>query len=167
MAAFNPESAGGFGVAGVDDNVVDLGPQLYERNLAASGKLLATLESALGEEQDRRVRQDLGILIKSVRDNIETAKLEREHMLPYLNLSQTVFGGVRALIDPQIARERYPAAIERIRKYAGLATGTVPVGELARDRSAERFSRRRTRRPLSRAGGTGPRAFRNPDRGDR
>ncbi len=139
MAAFNPESAGGFGVAGVDGNVVDLGPQLYERNLAASGKLLATLESALGEEQDRRVRQDLGILIKSVRDNIETAKLEREHMLPYLNLSQTVFGGVRALIDPQIARERYPAAIERMHKYAGLATGTVPVAELARDRSAERF----------------------------
>ena len=139
MAAFSPESAGGFGVAGVDENVVDLGPQLYERNLVASEALLAKLETALDKEQDRRVRQDLGILVKAVRDNIETAKLEREHMLPYLNLSQTVFGGVRALIDPQISRERYPAAIERIRKYAGLATATVPVAELARDRSAERF----------------------------
>jgi uncharacterized protein (DUF885 family) len=139
MAAFNPESAGGFGVEGVDEDIVDLGPRLYERSLAASEDVLGKLEAARDREQDRRVRQDLEILIRAVSDEMETAKLERTHMLPYLNLSQTVFGGVRALIDPQIARERYPAAIERMNKYAGLAAGTVPVTTLARDRSAERF----------------------------
>ncbi|HEX5788906.1 MAG TPA: DUF885 domain-containing protein, partial [Woeseiaceae bacterium] len=129
----------GIGVDGVDEAVVDLGPKLYERSLAASGELLEALEAGLAREQDAKVRQDLGILIKAVRDGMETARLQQENMLPYFNVSQTVFGGIRALIDPQVARERYPAAIARITKYAGLAEGHTPVTELARARSEERF----------------------------
>ena len=44
-------------------------------------------------------------------------------MLPYMNVNQAIFGGLRGLIDPQIARERYPAAVVRMEKYAGLADG--------------------------------------------
>jgi uncharacterized protein (DUF885 family) len=51
-----------------------------------------------------------------------------------------VFQGVRGLIDPQIPRERYPAAVVRIRRYAGLEDGYEPLAELARERSAERFA---------------------------
>ena len=68
-----------------------------------------------------------------------TSKLNRELLLPYYNISQTVFYGVRGLIDPQIPRDRYPAAVIRVEKYAGLADGHKPLTELAKDRTRERF----------------------------
>ena len=139
IARFNPEGAGNIGVDGLDEQVLDLGPGIYERGIASSESLLEQLEAALDEETDRRVRQDIGILIKAVEDNITSSKLNREHMLPYFNISQTVFGGVRALIDPQIPRDRYPAAIVRMEKYAGLADGYTPIVEHAKDRTRERF----------------------------
>ena len=139
LARFNPESAGSFGVEGLDENIVDLGAGVFERSLASSKKLLATLEAAHADEQHRKVQQDLGILIKAVEDSIVTAELQRENMLPYYNVNQTVFSGVRSLIDPQVARERYPAAVVRMQKYAGLADGYTPLTELAKARTAERF----------------------------
>jgi uncharacterized protein (DUF885 family) len=50
-----------------------------------------------------------------------------------------VFGGVRALVDPQVPRERYPAAIVRIQKYAGQLGAEKPLTELAKERTRERF----------------------------
>jgi len=102
--------------------------------------VLRELERRYEQETNTKVRQDLGILIQTISDSIRSAELERELLLPYFNISQTVFYGVRGLIDPQIPRERYPAAITRIEKYAGLADGYEPLAELAIDRSTERFS---------------------------
>ncbi len=138
-ARFSPEGAGGLGVEGVDEEVVDLGPDLYERSQASARELESVLVAALAGEQDLKVRQDLGILIQAVRDGVETSDLEREHLLPYFNLNQTVFGGIRALIDPQVDRSRYPSAVVRMQKYAGLADGTTPIVELAKARTQERF----------------------------
>lgn len=138
-AEFNPEGAASFGVDGVDENIIDFRPKLYERNIAASKAALAELQKRQAAETDRRVHQDLGILIKAVEDGLRSARLNREHMLPYYNLSQTVFQGVRGLVDPQVPRERYPAAIVRMKKYAGLIEAEKPLTELARDRTEERF----------------------------
>jgi hypothetical protein len=138
-AEFNPEGAASFGVDGIDENIVDFRPRLYERNISASEAVLAELKKRQDTETDRRVHQDLGILIKAVEDGIRSARLNREHMLPYYNLSQTVFQGVRSLVDPQVPRERYPAAIVRMKKYAGLIEAEKPLTELARDRTEERF----------------------------
>jgi hypothetical protein len=113
--------------------------------LASRAEILAELKRRLEDETDTRVRQDLGILIKVMNDGIRSEKLNRENMLPYYNLNQSVFGGIRALIDVQIPRERYPAAIVRIKRYAGLEDGFTPLTELARDRTSER----RARRPIS------------------
>ena len=101
--------------------------------------VLAELQSRREKETNSKVAQDIDILIKAVEENLHSSQLERDHMLPYYNIAQTVFFGVRGLIDAQVARERYPAAIERIEKYAGLADGYVPITELAKARSAERF----------------------------
>jgi len=60
-------------------------------------------------------------------------------MLPYFNISQQVFQGVRALIDPQVPEDRYPAALVRIRRYAGLEDGYEPIVGLAKARTEERF----------------------------
>jgi len=127
------------GVDGLDEKIMDLGPGIHERNLAASEKVLAELARRLEDERDTRVRQDIEILSKALRDNIRTSELNYDLLLPYYNISQTVFFGIRGLIDPQISRERYPAAVKRIEKYAGIEEGYTPLVELARDRTRERF----------------------------
>ena len=139
LAEFSPESAASIGVDGLDEEITDLKPELYERQLASSKRVLAELEKRIKDESDPRVRQDLGILIKVVKDNIRTSTLTRENMLPYINLSMNVFQGVRSLIDVQIPRERYPAAVVRIRRYAGLEDGYESLAQLAKDRTTERF----------------------------
>ena len=139
FAEFSPEGAGSLGVDGLDEQILDLGPGIHERNVVASEKVLAELARRLENETDKRVRQDIEILRKALRDNIRTSKLNYDQLLPYYNISQTVFFGVRGLIDPQIPRERYPAAVTRIEKYAGLVEGYTPLVELANDRTRERF----------------------------
>jgi hypothetical protein len=139
LAEFNPESAARFGVEGLDEGIIDYRPGLYERNSSASEAVLAELRERLAAEGHPKVRQDLEILIQSVEDSRTSARLTREHLLPYYNVSQTVFQGVRALVDPQVPRERYPAAIVRMQKYAGLQGAEKPLTELAKDRTRERF----------------------------
>lgn len=139
FAKFSPESAGRFGVEGLDAEIRDLGPGIYERSMADSQAALDELQRRLGEASEGKVKQDLEILIDAVEDSMRTSRLNREQLLPYYNIGQTVFFGVRGLIDPQVARERYPSAIERIEKYAGLADGYTSITELAKDRTRERF----------------------------
>ncbi len=139
LARFNPESAGGIGVDGYDEEIRDIREGVYERDLEDSKRVLAELRIRLAEESHPAVRQDLGILIKVVEDSMETSRLHHEYMLPYRNISQTIFSGIRSLIDPQVPAERYLAAIVRLRKYAGLAEGYDPITELAKDRTRERY----------------------------
>jgi hypothetical protein len=140
VARFNPEAAAGLGVEGHDEEIVDLGEGLYQRRRAASENLLAELQKRMQEERHSLVRQDLGILIQAVEDHLRTAELTRDLMLPYFNVTRQVFGGIRALIDEQIPRDRYPAAVVRLERYAGLRDGYRPIVELARDRTIERFN---------------------------
>lgn len=139
MAKFTPEGAGNMGVDGLDEEIRDLGPGIYERGMADMDALLADLEGRLAEEKHPLVRQDLQIMIKAVADNRHSSELNRNNMLPYFNVSQQVFQGIRALIDPQVARERYPAAIVRLQRYAGIEEGYEPITELAKARTMERF----------------------------
>ena len=139
MSKFSPEGAGSLGIDGLDEQISDLGPGIYERSLDATREVLAELRKREAAETHPKVKQDLGILVKALEDNLHTSELERANMLPYFNISQTVFFGVRGLIDAQIPRERYPAAITRIEKYAGLADGHEPITEQAKARTMERF----------------------------
>jgi uncharacterized protein (DUF885 family) len=139
LSKFSPEGAGSLGIDGLDEEVSDFGPGIYERSLQATRDVLAELRTREAAEEHPKVKQDLGILIKALEDNIRTSELDREYMLPYFNISQTVFFGVRGLIDAQIPRERYPAAITRIEKYAGLVEGQDAITEQAKARTKERF----------------------------
>ena len=139
LAEFNPEGAASLGVDGLDEAIIDYRPGLYERNRSASEAVLAELRKRLAAENHPKVRQDLEILVQAVEDGLESARLTRENLLPYYNVSQTVFQGVRALVDPQVPRERYPAAVVRMQKYAGQLGAEKPLTELAKDRTRERF----------------------------
>jgi hypothetical protein len=139
FAELAPEGAGSMGVDGLDENITDLSPGFQDRATETIERILAELEARLADETDLKVRQDLGILIKSAKDTLYTQELEDKYMLPYMNVSQSIFGGLRGLIDPQVSRDRYPAAVVRMEKYAGLVDGYEPFTELAKQMSMEKF----------------------------
>jgi hypothetical protein len=139
FAELAPEGAGSMGVDGLDENITDLSAGFQDRATETIEKILAELEQRLADETDLKVRQDLGILIQSAKDNLHSQALEDKYMLPYMNVNQSIFGGLMGLIDPQVSRDRYPAAIVRMEKYAGLAEGYEPFTELARQMSEEKF----------------------------
>lgn len=139
LAKLTPEGAGQLGVDGLDEEISDLGPGIFERSQKMSKDVLTELRQRLGDETDSKVKQDLGILIGAMEDSIRSADLNYEQMLPYFNVNQTVFFGVRGIIDPQNSRDRYPAAIARLEKYAGITDGHTPYTELAKARTQERF----------------------------
>ncbi len=139
LAKLSPEGAGQLGVDGLDEEISDLGPKINERSRQMTVDVLQELQRRLETESDLKVRQDLGILIKALEDNIKSSDLNYEQMLPYFNVNQTMFYGIRGILDPQNSRDRYPAAIARLEKYAGIADGHTPFTELAKNRTRERF----------------------------
>ena len=139
LAKLSPEGAGQLGVDGLDEEIIDLGPGIEERSRKMSVDVADELKRRLANASDSKVRQDLGILITAIEDNIRSSDLTYEQMLPYFNINQTVFFGLRGIIDPQNSRDRYPAAITRLEKYAGIADGYTPLTQLAKDRISERF----------------------------
>ena len=139
LAKYNPEGAASLGVDGLDERIFDLGENIHERQMAEAAALVGELKTRLIDETDPRVRQDLQILIKAGEDYIHSSQLEYDNLLPYFNMPQTIFYGMRGLLDPQVDPARYPAAISRLRKYAGLEEGYEPITELAKARTSERF----------------------------
>ena len=63
LAKFNPEAAGGIGVDGLDEEVIDLREEVYERAMKATRAVIAELQERRKSETDMRVRQDLDILV--------------------------------------------------------------------------------------------------------
>ena len=139
LAKYNPEGAASLGVDGLDEQIFDLGENIHQRQMEEAGVLVAELKARLIDETDPKVRQDLQILIKAGEDYIYSSQLEYDNLLPYLNMPQTIFYGMRGLLDPQVDAARQPAAVVRLRKYAGLEEGYEPITELAKARTAERF----------------------------
>lgn len=143
VAQFNPEDAAELGVDGYDAQTIDLGPKIYERSRDATRKAIETLRGRRGKSGDAAVLQDLDILIDAAERNLDSARLNEEIMLPYYAVPRMVFGGIKALLDPRIPRERQAAALVRLRRYAGLEPGTTPLAELAKARTRERFDEKK------------------------
>jgi hypothetical protein len=136
---FQPEAGTRLGLNQYDELIRDLGPDLFERVRAEDLKLVRLTEKWLRTAENPKVIQDLQILHQSLQDSIHSAELNQKYMLPYFNISQDLFFGFRASLDPRIDSERYPAALVRLKKYTGLANGFQPLTELAKARTIERF----------------------------
>jgi uncharacterized protein (DUF885 family) len=117
-ARFAPEQAARIGLTGLDDRISDFTPGHRERQRAALREAVARLEQKT--EEDPLVAQDLEILIRTAKRQIRGSELSERLEVPYTNLPRLVFGSMRALLDPQIAPVRRPAALERARKYSGV-----------------------------------------------
>jgi hypothetical protein len=102
-----------------------------ENAQVATQEGLKILRGRLATEKDPAVHQDLEILIQAAEDQIESTEIQDKYLIPYFDLHQAIFRGIRSLLDDQVAEERRPAALVRLRKYAGLAPGTTPLTEQA------------------------------------
>ncbi len=140
LARYAPETAAALGVEGHDTEVMDLKPGNDTRFEADLAKVARELEPRITAATDPRVRQDMQILLRAAEDQTRTSQLNRRLMLPYFDLGRVLFRGFNSLLDPRVSKERYPAALTRLRRYTGSEAGHTPIAELARARIEERFS---------------------------
>ena len=137
QAAFTPEDASQLGLTQYDGRARDLGPRVDERYVAAMEKVGAELERRLAAEKEPHFRQDLGILIHAVRNDVRGTRLSDQYELQWLDAPQTVFGGIKGLLDDQVAPARRTKALELLRRYVGQHPGSTPLTELAKARFAD------------------------------
>jgi uncharacterized protein (DUF885 family) len=133
-ARYSPENAGASGAIGLDDKVTVVTPDMPERiraDMRAAGK---ELQSRLAVEQDPLVRQDLQILIDSADRDVRASEINERHILPYFNVAGLVYSGIGGLLQDQVVEARRPAALIRLRKYAGLEQGYTPITLQAEER---------------------------------
>ena len=128
-AEYLPEIMGSLGAEGFDEEIQQISVEIEEEAKQGARLLLAELEKRLAGEPNAAVRQDLEILIGTVERDLQTTELEERLMLPYFDLSETVFRGIRALLDEQVDEDRRDAALVRLRRYAGLEEGYAPLTE--------------------------------------
>jgi hypothetical protein len=126
-ARYAPEGAGSLGVSGLDEKISIPASDRGERSRRDTEEALKTLRSRLASEQDPLVKQDLEILIQAGERENRLSLADEKYLLPYQNVSRTIFFGIHSLLDDQIAPERRKAAIVRLRRYAGLETGYTPI----------------------------------------
>jgi uncharacterized protein (DUF885 family) len=103
--------------------------------------ILAELKSAVGQQKEKPVAQDLQIIIRKVELRFREQDFARAHEVPFLNASGIVFRGLHTLLDEQTPAERRPAAVIRIREYAGLEPGYKPLTDILRQRVSEQMAK--------------------------
>src|SRR3954452_12417692 len=137
---FSPDGAASLGIEGNDEAISDFGPNRTERVVAAERDAVAELRKRREAEKDPLIRQDLDIMIDSLDRDIRSEQLTQKYRIPYLNLAQAVFGGVKTLLDDQVAASRRPAALVRLRRDTGLEKGYEPLAVLAERRTREKLN---------------------------
>lgn len=140
QAPFQPEYASFFGIPGYDDQVADLGPDNPRRYREATAKAKAELRTKLQLERDANVRQDLEIMIAAADENIEGSELNEKYLLPWSDAPQMVFNGINGLLSDQTPAERRAKALDRLKRYVGLAPGSTAIATLAQQRYEEKLA---------------------------
>jgi uncharacterized protein (DUF885 family) len=84
------------------------------------------------------VREDLDITIDALVRMRRTGALEERLLVPYQDLPRQMFEGLQVLLDKRNPPARQQHALERLRRYAGMAPGATPLTQLARERTMER-----------------------------
>ena len=138
---FVPEAASANGKDEFDVAVIDLAPSIYERRLAALTARRDALVAQRAAESDRRVRQDLDILIASRELAISQQQLEHQYLLRPVDAAGIVYWGLSTLLDARNKPERQARALLRLKRYAGLEAGYTPAATLAWERTAEELAR--------------------------
>jgi uncharacterized protein (DUF885 family) len=139
--AFNPESATRLGEEAADERTIDLAPGFRERRVAALADARKKLEARRAAETDPLVLQDLAILLREAELEAREIELDDRVMVRHWNVARMVFAGLQGLLDEQVAPARRARAVQRLRRYVGLAAGSVPLVDLARADMTARLAR--------------------------
>ncbi len=138
---YHPEFGSQQGLAQFDIKVSQPTLANEDKERAETEAALAKLKAASGEKQLPEVAEDLQIMIRKVDLNFRREDYLRAHEVPFLNASEMVFSGVHVLLDVQTPAERWPAAVTRIREYAGLEPGYTPITEILKQRTMEQMAK--------------------------
>ncbi|WP_051293722.1 DUF885 domain-containing protein [Pseudoduganella violaceinigra] len=138
QAKYSPESASSLGVDGYDEQITDMSRDLFEANNKDTRAVITELKRRLKVEADPKIKQDLEILIGAAEDQLRSAAVNRKHLLPFVDVTQLLFGVMRQTLDPRIPKERQKTLLVRMEKYAGITKGYRPITELAYERYLER-----------------------------
>jgi uncharacterized protein (DUF885 family) len=103
--------------------------------------VLAALKTSQAAEIDKNVQEDLDILVKAFNLQFRREDYRLEHEVPFINASEIIFSGLRGLLDDQVSADRRPAALVRLRKYAGAEPGTKPFADLLKQRELEQIAK--------------------------
>jgi len=103
--------------------------------------VLVKLKAAEATEKDKNVVEDLVILRKAFDLQFRTDDYNEKHDVPFINASQAIFGGLRVLLDDQVTADRRPAALIRLRKYAGTEPGYKPFTDILKQRMIEQMAK--------------------------
>jgi uncharacterized protein (DUF885 family) len=137
----SPEQGSQEGLAKFDQRISD--PTLAD-DLAQRRELLAVLakiKAAQPTVTDKNVLEDIEILQKAFNLQFRTEDYDFKHEVPFINASEDIFQGLRGLLDDQVAADRRPAALVRLRKYAGLEPGYKPFTEILKQREMEQIAK--------------------------
>lgn len=136
----SPEQASTEGLVRFDTQVSDprLADDLVQRKELEA--VLSTLKTARSEVTDKNVQEDLDILQRAFDLQFRVDDYSRAHLVSAFNPSEAVFEGIRALLNAQVPGDRRPAAVVRLRKYAGLEPGFTPYAELVKQRVASQLA---------------------------
>lgn len=137
----HPEIGSNQGLSEYDTRVSQptLADEDQERKETAD--LVTKFKAAAVTEKNPEVAQDLQIVIRRVELNFTQEDFDRAHEVPFFNASGEIFSGLHTLLDEQTPEERRPAAIARIRAYAGLDPAYKPLTEILKQRVQEQMAK--------------------------
>jgi uncharacterized protein (DUF885 family) len=136
-----PEQGSQEGLVKFDDQISNptLADDLEQRHELKA--VLTQIDTMARQETDQKVQEDIEILRKAFDLQFRTEDYELKHEVPFINASEIVFQGLRGLLDDQVAAQRRPAALVRLRKYVGTETGYKPFTELLKQREVEQIAK--------------------------
>lgn len=131
----SPEQGSGEGLAKFDKQISDprLSDDAAERKEFVAA--LAAIKTKSAKETDTNVQQDVAILQKAFALRFRQEDFALAHEVTFHNASEEIFQGLRVLLDDQVAAERRPAAVERLKKYVGAEKGYKPYADLLKERA--------------------------------
>jgi hypothetical protein len=137
----SPESGSRQGLAEYDELISQptLADEDHEREEIQ--EVVAKFKAALPQQKQKEVAQDLEIMIRRIELQFKIEDYQRAHEVPFVNASQQVFGGLRILLDEQTPAKRRPAAVMRIRRYAGLDPQFKSLPEILKQRVNEQMAK--------------------------
>jgi uncharacterized protein (DUF885 family) len=129
------------GVAKYDSSITDISraEEIAQRKELVDA--LAQLKKIEATEKDRNVREDLEILQKTYNLQFRADDYRLDHTVTFLDPCAAVFIGLSALLNDQVAAERRPAALIRLRKYAGVEPGFKPFTDVLKQRMMEQMAK--------------------------